>query len=573
MTEFAALPYQAGGIRFLLAHPFSGLIMRPGLGKTACAEAAFVILRKRRLARRALVVAPLAVAQLVWKAEAAKWEFPIAIGFAHGAKFEETISDRSLDLVTMTPEGWVRLRQTYTVRDVRKLFDWLIVDESTKFKHVGSVRSTAQREYLEAFSRRTILTGTPAPNGYMDLFGQVFILDRGRRLGQWVTQYAREYFDDLGLGSGRQVLKEGAAERIHKRLGDCLYFVDDEALGLPPYRENPVYVELGEKVMAKYREFKKEAVAELEGQTVVAVNAAVLSNKLRQVANGDVYAAKRIDGASGPAVHIHDAKTQAVLDLVEQMQGNPIMVAYEFDSSREVLLRALGEDTPCIKGGMSKRRRAEILGEFDTGRTPVLLVQVTTVSHGLNLQAHCHNICVHSIPWDWEVLEQFIKRVHRLGQKKHVIVHFLIGRGTVDEVVMRALKQKDKTQRGLLRALVQYLKESGDDWRDAEPVADDGGGRRARRAAGEGGPAGGRVRAAAGRARGGAGRAQHARRRGRVPREVRPADGGVERRKAAPGAAKPRRVRLPPAVPARGAARVHDRPPARRPGRRGGRAR
>lgn len=467
--EFKALPYQAGGIRFLLANPFSGLIMRPGLGKTACALAVRVILKKRKLGKRCLVVAPLRVAQLVWKAEVAKWGFPLAVGFAHGARFEEVIADTSLDVVTMTPEGWVRLRQTFTVRDIRKLFDGLIVDESTKFKHVGSVRSGAQREYLPAFSRRTILTGTPAPNGYMDLFGQVFIVDRGLRLGQWVTQYAREYFDDVGLGSGRGVLKEGAADKIHRKVRDCLYFVDDEALGLPPYRENPIYVEVPKKARALYDELKKEAVAEVQGRTVVAVNAAVLSNKLRQVANGGIYT--KPAGAPDRELQLHDAKTEAVVDLVEQMQGNPLIVAYEYDHDLARLLKALGDETPVIRGGMSKRAADNLLKEFDTGKVPVLLVQVTTVSHGLNLQEHCNNICYHSLPWDFEVYEQMIKRVHRLGQKRPVIVHQIIAKGTVDEVVLRALHGKDKTQRGLLRALVQYLKESGDDWADYEDAS------------------------------------------------------------------------------------------------------
>jgi SNF2 family DNA or RNA helicase len=450
--KYEAYPYQARGVAWLLAKPYSGLIMRPGLGKTSVVLATRVILKKRRLGRRALVVAPLRVAQIVWTAENLKWEFGLKMKFAHGANFESVMRDMSLDVVTVTCDSWQKIRQLFTPKQMEKLFDHLIVDESTKFKHTGAKRSRAMKEFLPSFGRRTIMTGTPAPNGYQDLFGQILIVDRGLRLGQYITRYFLEYFDSVGYGGYTKVLKTGAAKKIEKKLGDILYFVDDEELGLPKYRINPIYIDLPEKARRQYDELKAETILEVAEGTVTAVNAAVLSGKLRQAANGGLYTSE------GKSIVLHNEKTDALEDLVEEQAGDPVLVGYEFDHDLERLLKRFGKKTPFIKGGMSKKKVADILTAFDGGEMPVLLAQGGTISYGMNLQSKCRTVCWHSLLWDWELVEQFLRRVYRLGQQRHVTVHFIVGRDTLDEVVFKVLKGKDRTQRSLLTALKGYLK-------------------------------------------------------------------------------------------------------------------
>lgn len=455
--KYEPLPYHVGGIRWLLQKPYSGLIMRPGLGKTGVVLAVRQILKKKGLGKRCLVVAPFTVASIVWQDEVRQWEFPFQVGFAHGARFEDVIKDRQFDVVTMTCDGVARLTQTFTPRDLEKLFDHLIVDESTKFKHIRSKRFKLLREYLPAFARRTILTGTPAPNGYMDLFGQVFLVDRGERLGKYITHYTMKYFDSVGYGGYTKVLKEGAAEEIQDLLKDIFYFVDDEALGLPPFVENDLWVDLPPKARKLYEELEVEMVVTIKKGGITAVNAAVLTGKLRQMANGAVY------DSDGKTHLAHDAKVEVLLDLVEQV-GEPMLIAYEFSQDRDRIVKALKElrgksyQPLVIDGDTSRAKRIEILRQFDTGDYPELVAQATTIAHGLNLQKHCRTVCWFGLIWDLEIYTQFIKRVHRLGQQRHVMVHRILAKDTVDNFLRLSIKSKDTSERGLLKAFTTYLK-------------------------------------------------------------------------------------------------------------------
>lgn len=454
MSEmFKARNYQAEAIAFILGRPFSGLILRPGLGKTACVCAAHIILRKKKLAKRCLVVAPYNVASIVWEEEIAKWGFDLRYGFAHGARFEEVIRDKKLDLVTMTCDGLARLYATFTPNDIYKLFDHLVIDEATKFKHINNKRFKLLRPYLSHFARRTILTGTPSPNGYQDIFGQAFVTDRGERLGRYKTRYELEYFDKVGFGGYTKVLKRGADKKIQAKLKDIWLFINDEALGLARYQINVIKVDLPDKAARQYTTLRRESVLSIKGQRLNAVNAAVLSNKLRQAASGDVYGIERA------LLKLHDSKLDAALDLIEQLQGNPLILGYEFDHERDKLLGKLGEGTLVIHGKTSKKQRREILKEFNTGAHPVLLAQSATIAHGLNLQKVCHTVAFYTLPWDLEIFEQFIKRVHRLGQSKRVMVHVLIAQGTIDEGVLKVLRGKDRSQRALMAALSLHITE------------------------------------------------------------------------------------------------------------------
>jgi len=505
VEEFKARNYQAAAISWVLSRPFSGLIMRPGLGKTACVLAARVVLKKKKLSKRCLVIAPYNVAAIVWAEEIAKWGFALKTGFAHGTKFEQVIQDKTLDVVTMTCDGVERLARTFTPNDILKLFDHLVCDESTKFKHTGAKRFKLLKPYLSSFARRTVLTGTPAPNGYQDLFGQAFVTDRGHRLGKFITRYTLEYFNKTGFGGYTTILKKGAAKKIQAKLGDVWMFVNDEALGLARYQLNQIRIELPERAAAHYTSLRRDMLLDVGGKAITAVNAAVLSNKLRQVASGAAY------GDEKRVVDLHDAKLTALVDLIEQLQGDPVIVGYEFDHERAKIVKELGPKTLVIQGATTKRQRREILAKFNTGEHPVLLAQSATIAHGLNLQKACHTVCFYTVPWDLEVFEQFLKRVHRLGQLKRVMVHAIVARGTIDEGVLKVLRMKDHTQRQLVAALAAHIEETDDD--DVS-------------------------------------------RCGKVPREIRRTGRVVGGRRAVAAGAKPRGTRLPRKVHARGTRRI-----------------
>lgn len=455
--EFKAMPHQAEGVGWILGRPYSGLIMRPGLGKTACVLVARLVLRKKKLGRRCLVVAPYNVASMVWAEEIAKWGFDLKIGFAHGPRFEDTIRDKRLDVVTMTCDGLARLYASFTPKDIYKLFDHLVVDEATKFKHITNQRFRLLRPYLSHFARRTVLTGTPAPNGYGDLFGQAFVTDRGASLGTYKKRYELEYFDSVGFGGYDKVLKRGADKKIQKKLKDIWLFINDEALGLARYQLNTIKVELPPKAALLYAKIRRDSVLTLGGKRLTAVNAAVLSNKLRQASGGAVYGQERA------LLSLHGVKLEAVADLVEQLQGNPLILGYEFDHERLRLLGVLGGDTLVIRGETSKAQRKKILAEFNSGKHRVLLAQSATIAHGLNLQKVCYTVAFYTLPWDLEVFEQFIKRVHRLGQRRRVVVHALIAAGTIDEGVLGVIRSKDRSQRALMAALSLHITEGEDD--------------------------------------------------------------------------------------------------------------
>ena len=449
LGKFTARPYQFEAIKHLLARPFGGLLMDPGTGKTASTLAAFTLLKKKKLVDRMLVIAPLRPAYEVWPAEVAKWDFPLSIVVAHGSRRVEVL-DEGTDIIVTNYDSivWIFELMKQKLKSERW---WLVLDESTKVKHTNTMRFRGLRPWLPVFHRRTILTGTPSPNGLMDLFGQVFAVDLGATLGKYITQYRRDFFYATGYGGYTWVLQPGAEEKIHARLAGMFYRVSDDVLDLPPCHSVPLYVRLKPKAQKVYDQLKDDFVAELRDGLVTAVNAGVKTMKLRQVANGTLY------GDLHVRHEIHDEKIEAITDLVEQLQGNPLLVGYEFTADGERLSRAL--DGAPIIGGETKPKDANVLfAAFNRGEIPVLICQSGSTAHGLNLQEACHTIALFGLTWNLETYQQFIKRVHRGGQKKTVIVHHVLARGTIDDVIWSVLRSKAKKQNSLLTAITQeYL--------------------------------------------------------------------------------------------------------------------
>jgi SNF2 family DNA or RNA helicase len=355
-----------------------------------------------------------------------------------------------------------------TVRFERLGVDMLVVDESSKFKHSQTKRFKLLKNVLQRFKRRIILTGSPNPNGYLDLFGQIYILDMGRSLGRYVTHYRMNFFRPTGYGGYTWVLKENGEQEIQEAIRPLIMRIDtSDYVDLPAIVDNVIRVDLPEKARKVYEELEEDMLAVLEGgKTVTAVSAGAASNKCSQVANGGIYYSPTHEAPEEGAenrretVVVHDAKTEALVDLVDELQGAPLLVAYEFQHDLERITKALGKNTPFIGGGVSPKRTAEIVAAWNAGRIPILLAHPAAMGHGLNLQkSNCRHVCWYGITWDYELYDQFIRRVRRPGNKSaDVFNHHIVARSTVDEAKMRALRSKGKTQKALLDALKVYAR-------------------------------------------------------------------------------------------------------------------
>lgn len=446
--------YQEEAIRFMVSRGAAGLFLDPGLGKTSITFAAFKILKTKGIVSTMLVIAPLRPAHSVWPRESEKWDAfsSLKVVVLHGPDKDRLLQQKA-DVYVINPEGLPWLFERRSARN----FDMLVVDESTRFKHPNTQRFKILRPQLPFFKRRYILTGSPAPNGLMDLFGQVFILDLGKTLGRYITHYRMQFFNATGFGGYTYVPRAGAKEAIQAKLGPYVLRMDaKDLLELPELTYNKVEVSLPLEIMRQYRTMEEEMILQVEGGEVVAANMAVATQKCRQIANGGIYS--QVTGEDRKSVFIHDLKTDATEELVEEMGGRPVLVAYEFDHDLARLKKRFGSDTPHIGGGVTPSRFKEIEAAWNAGKIPVLLAQPQSVAHGLNLQGTGAGIVWHSLTWNLEDYEQFIRRVWRQGQKERVIVHHIVTKNTVDEAIMASIGRKDRTQKSLLKALKEYVK-------------------------------------------------------------------------------------------------------------------
>ena len=426
----------------------AALFLDPGLGKTAIALAAFLALQQSGQASRMLVVAPLRVCQLVWRQEAKKWSQFRELRFAllHGPKKTERLKEDA-DVYLINPEGVQWLSQQFTGRDLP--FDTVVIDELTKFKNNKAQRSKKLRKKIAGARRRWGLTGSPAPNGYMDLFGQMLMLDDGAALGQYITYYRDRYFQQ-GFNGFDWELRTGMAEKIEERISPyVLRMAAGDYLDLPPVRDNIIEVEIPKEARQQYEELKRDALLSLPEGVVTGANSGAVYSKLAQLANGAVY----LSGKDG-YVEVHDAKLAALEELVEELSGQPLLVGYEFQHDLERIRKRLGENTPSLSG-LSESRIVELEAAWNRGEIPVLLAHPASMGHGLNLQGGGgSHVCWFSQPWDLELYEQFIRRILRQGSTASRITnHILRVRGTIDDLKSEALAGKDVTQQGLLSRL------------------------------------------------------------------------------------------------------------------------
>lgn len=456
--------YQRRAIKFMLERQAAGLLLDPGLGKTSIVLAAFDIRLQKKLARKLLVIAPLRPCYLVWPAEIEGWEDFKHLRYAilHGKNKEEALRSDA-DVYIINPEGLDWLLAKRDMREWRSFgFTDLAVDELTKFKHSKGKRFKLLKKVLHTFQVRWGLTGTPAPNGLQDLFGQMYVLDEGNALGRYITHYRMNYFYNPDGNGWKWVPRAGAAELIYDKLRNlCIRMRDEDYLkDLPQIVPVKIMLNLPPKARDMYDKMEDLMIAKVEDKLVVAGNAAAASTKCRQIANGAVYVdddvASIVRGSSGRKVlDVHDVKLEAVGELVEELQGHPFLLAYEFNHDLDRLLSHFGRDTPYIGAGVSAKRAKEIEDAWNAGELPLLLGHPASMGHGLNFQkSNGQHVGYFSMFWDLELYDQFIRRVRRQGNKApRVFVHHFMMRDTCDEVIYFSQRRKERGQNALSDAL------------------------------------------------------------------------------------------------------------------------
>jgi SNF2 family DNA or RNA helicase len=439
--------YQRRAIRFLLERGGAGLFLDPGLGKTSVVLAAFKVLRDKGMVKKMLIVAPRRPMYEVWPAEINKWaEFEdITYVVLHGKDKDDGLALKA-DVYIINPEGLQWLMTGNKLARINP--DILVVDELSKFKHTNTQRFKLIKPYLGKFQRRWGLTGTPATNGLMDLFGECFILDMGAALGRFITHFRNRYFIPAGFGGYEWRPVPGAFEEVQEKIRPlALYMQAEDYLELPELVFQNVQVTLPAAARTSYDQMENQFFTLIEQEEVAAVSASAVGIKCRQIANGAVY------NASGEVSAVHDEKLDALEALLEELNGSPALVLYEFNHDRE---RILGRfpGTPYIGGGQSDKAVSAYIMEFNAGRLPMLLAHPASAGHGLNLQKVSNHVIWFGIPWDLDIYEQAWRRVYRQGNpNSHVFVHHIVAKDTLDEKVLKVLRQKDRLQRGLLRAL------------------------------------------------------------------------------------------------------------------------
>ena len=446
--EYKPYSYQRYCENRIIQDPAIGLFLDMGLGKTVISLTAVNELKYNRFAvKKALVIAPKKVAETTWSKEAEKWDHLQNLRVVQvlgSLKQRIRALDTQADVYVINRENVQWLVEYY--RNAWP-FDMVIIDELSSFKSHKAKRFKSLTWVRKDIKRIVGLTGTPASNGLIDLWAQVYLLDEGKRLGKNITKYRTRFFDPDQRG--RDMIysyapKPGAEDAIRRAISDiCISMSAEDYLSLPDLVNDVVTVALTPKARKEYANFEKNLLVEIDGETLDAGSAAVLSGKLLQMANGAVY------NDAKETVEVHRCKLEAFMELIEALNGKPALVFYNFKHDLVRIKRVLEKTDLRIR---------ELKGpaeedDWNAGRADVLLAHPASAAYGLNLQQGGNHVIWFGLNWSLELYQQANKRLHRQGQKSTVFVHHLVTEGTRDEDVMTALEAKGDTQKNLMDSL------------------------------------------------------------------------------------------------------------------------
>lgn len=441
--------YQTYTTNYILNHPIAAVFLDMGLGKSIITlTALFDLTLDSFLIRKVLVIAPLRVARDTWPEEIEKWDH------LKGLKYAVVVGSEVQRKVALMQRAQVYIINRENVEwlisrnGIPFDFDMVVIDELSSFKSHQAKRFKSLLKVRPLIKRIVGLTGTPSSNGLMDLWAEYRILDMGQRLGRFIGRFREAYF--VPDKRNQHVIfsykpKPGAEEAIYQLISDItISMKGSDYLKLPELVINEVPVKLSNSEMKTLDSMKRDLITTVKGDEITAANAAALSGKLLQMANGAVY------DDQGSVVQIHDRKLDALEDLIEAANGKPVLIAYWFKHDLERI---------------QKRFNVEVLTSSDSikrwnkGEIPVAVIHPASAGHGLNLQSGGSTLIWFGLTWSLELYQQTNARLWRQGQKETVVIHHLIAKETIDERVMKALKDKDNTQAALIDAVKATLKE------------------------------------------------------------------------------------------------------------------
>lgn len=488
--------YQRKAVRFLYETPFSALFIDLGMGKSIICLTLLADLIKEGWTGKALVIAPLRVAKATWPEEIKEWKQAAGIEYsliraeddddeikqiykaaydleyqrqrrvgespavaatyarrsaAPGrqaakelARQRQAMSDAQLHIINIERLEWLVAFWERMGREhnLKWPYDTVIIDESSKFKDYTTKRYKALKKCLPRITRLHELTASPAAESYQHLFAQIFLLDRGRRFGRYITHFMQRYFTEIRQAK-KWVIKKGSEKKISAKIADiCLVMKArdyKEELGIEDWLpvKRPIY--LNQDLMGRYDDFERTMILKLDDMRIEAVNGAALFNKLLQMTSGAVYTEEKA------VMPVHDEKIEALRELIDELQGEPLMVPYWFKSSLARLRKAFPQASV-----LGQRNVIQVRDAWNAGKIPLLFIQPGSAAHGLNLQkGPGHDVAWFDLCWSRELYEQTIGRLSRQGQAQVVRVHHLMCVGTADEIVYECLEDKGAGQERL----------------------------------------------------------------------------------------------------------------------------
>lgn len=432
--------YQTYATNFILEHPVAAVLLEMGLGKSVITlTAMYELMLNRFEVQKVLVIAPLRVARDTWPAEIEKWEHleGLTYSVAIGTEVERLAALKRpahLYLINRENVDWL-----ITKSGIPFDFDMVVIDELSSFKSHSAKRFKSLLKVRPTVKRMVGLTGTPSSNGLMDLWAEFRVLDMGQRLGRYITHYRNNFF--VPDKRNQQMIfsykpRPGAEDAIYRLISDITISMKSaDFLKMPECIINEVPVFLSEKEWSVYQALKEDMVVDLKDEEIDAVNAAALSGKLLQMANGAVYNEEK------EVIHIHDRKLDALEDLIEGANGKPVLVAYWYN-----------HDLQRIKQRFSVReiKTSQDIKDWNNGDIPVAVIHPASAGHGLNIQFGGSTIIWFGLTWSLELYQQTNARLWRQGQQSTVVIHHIIAKDTIDEDVMKALRKKEKIQSALI---------------------------------------------------------------------------------------------------------------------------
>ena len=436
--------YQEYATNFILEHPIAAIFLDCGMGKSVISLTAIdSLLFDAYDVKKVLVIAPLRVARDTWPKEIKKWDhlkdltYSVVVG-SEMERFKALNKKASIYIINRENVDWLVNKSHYEFD-----FDMLVIDELSSFKSCKSKRFKSLLKVRHKLKRIVGLTGTPSSNGLMDLWAEFRLLDGGKRLGRFITNYRNNFF--LPDKRNAQIVfsykpKQGAREEIYRLISDIsISMMSCDYLKLPECIYNNVEVTLDQKEMSLYKKLAKEMVLTLKDKEIDAINAASLSNKLLQMANGAIYDENK------EVIAIHDKKLEALEDLIESANGKPVLIAYWYKHDLE-RIRDKFKEARCIK-------TSQDIDDWNAGKIDIGLIHPAGAGHGLNLQEGGATLIWFGLTWSLELYQQTNARLHRQGQLATVIVHHIVCKDSIDEDVLLALERKDETQSSLINAL------------------------------------------------------------------------------------------------------------------------